>query len=218
MTMKNKVMHFLNENKVVLLFVLLCIGAIIASKNPLTFVAGELFTRIGRNGFMVLALLIPVLAGMGLNFGITIGAIAAQIAVFWVVYWGFQGIEGFIISLLMATPVAILFGYLVGKLFNKMKGAEMIAGMVLGFFADGLYQLFFLYVIGGIIPVNNPSLIISGGIGNFIDRLRLSYVVDMVHLDFMNFAIFNVADSYLTVGVVILFIALWKEEENGINH
>ena len=53
-------------------------------------------------------------------------------------------------------------------------------------------------------------LIISGGIGNFIDRLRLGYVVDMVHLDFMNFAIFNVADSYLTVGVVILFIALWK--------
>ena len=61
-------------------------------------------------------------------------------------------------------------------------------------------------------------LIISGGIGNFIDRLRLGYVIDMVHLDFMNFAIFNLADSYLTVGVVILFIALWKEEENGINH
>lgn len=61
-------------------------------------------------------------------------------------------------------------------------------------------------------------LIISGGIGNFIDRLRLGYVIDMLHLDFMNFAIFNVADSYLTVGVMILFIALWKEEENGINH
>lgn len=61
-------------------------------------------------------------------------------------------------------------------------------------------------------------LIISGGIGNFIDRLRLGYVIDMVHLDFMNFAIFNMADSYLTVGVMILFIALWKEEENGINH
>ncbi|MCO4589884.1 lipoprotein signal peptidase [Streptococcus infantarius subsp. infantarius] len=61
-------------------------------------------------------------------------------------------------------------------------------------------------------------LIISGGIGNFIDRLRLGYVIDMVHLDFMNFAIFNLADSYLTVGVMILFIALWKEDENGINH
>lgn len=55
-------------------------------------------------------------------------------------------------------------------------------------------------------------LIISGTIGNFIDRLRLSYVVDMIHLDFMNFAIFNVADSYLSVGVVLLMIILWKEE------
>lgn len=55
-------------------------------------------------------------------------------------------------------------------------------------------------------------LIISGGLGNFIDRLRLGYVVDMVHLDFMDFAIFNLADAYLSVGVVILFIALWKEE------
>ncbi|MGY3780819.1 signal peptidase II, partial [Streptococcus gallolyticus] len=57
-----------------------------------------------------------------------------------------------------------------------------------------------------------------GGLGNFSDRVRLGYVVDMIHLDFMNFAVFNMADSYLTVGVVILFIALWKEEENGVNH
>lgn len=56
------------------------------------------------------------------------------------------------------------------------------------------------------------SLFIAGGIGNFIDRVRLGYVVDMIDLDFMNFAIFNVADSYLTVGVLILFVALWKED------
>ncbi|MDY4761394.1 signal peptidase II [Streptococcus thoraltensis] len=58
-------------------------------------------------------------------------------------------------------------------------------------------------------------LIIAGGLGNFIDRVRLGYVVDMVHLDFMNFAIFNVADSYLTVGVIVLMIALWKEEDGS---
>ena len=137
--MKDNIVNFISENKVVVLFVALCIGAIYVSGNPLTFVAGELFTRFGRNGFMVLALLIPVLAGMGLNFGITIGAIAAQIAVFWIIYWGFEGIQGFLLSVLMSTPIALLFGYLVGKLFNKMKGSEMIAGMVLGYFADGLY-------------------------------------------------------------------------------
>ena len=183
--MKNKTLNFINENKVVVLFVLLCIAAIYVSGNPLTFVAGELFTRIGRNGFMVLALLIPVLAGMGLNFGITIGAIAAQIAVFWIVYWGFTGIRGFLLSVLMSTPIALLFGYLVGKLFNKMKGAEMIAGMVLGYFADGLYQLFFLYVIGGIIPVKNAKLIITGDIGvkNTIDLTgNLKYSLDTVSM------------------------------------
>ena len=58
-------------------------------------------------------------------------------------------------------------------------------------------------------------LIISGGLGNFIDRISQGFVVDMFHLDFINFAIFNVADSYLTVGVVVLLIAMLKEEMNG---
>ena len=60
-------------------------------------------------------------------------------------------------------------------------------------------------------------LIISGGIGNFIDRVHLGYVVDMVQLDFIDFAIFNVADSYLTVGLLLLILILWKEE-NGSHH
>ena len=58
-------------------------------------------------------------------------------------------------------------------------------------------------------------LIISGGLGNFIDRISQGFVVDMFHLDFINFAIFNVADSYLTVGVVVLLLAMLKEEMNG---
>ncbi len=199
---KNKVLNIINDNKVVILFVILCIASIYASGNPLTFVADELFTRIGRNGFMVLALLIPVLAGMGLNFGITIGAVAAQIAVFWVVYWGFTGIEGFLLSLVMATPIALLFGWLVGKLFNKMKGAEMIAGMVLGYFADGLYQLFFLYIIGGIIPVQNDTLIITGGVGvkNTIDLANnLKYSLDTVSM----LTIINIL-FYVFIGIVII--------------
>lgn len=56
-------------------------------------------------------------------------------------------------------------------------------------------------------------LVISGGIGNFIDRLRLGYVVDMVHLDFMDFAIFNVADAYLTVGVALMLLLTLFEKD-----
>ena len=66
-----------------------------------------------------------------------------------------------------------------------------------------------LWIVFGLV------LIIAGGLGNFIDRIGQGFVVDMFHLDFVNFAIFNVADSYLTVGVVVLLLAMLKEEMNG---
>ncbi len=56
------------------------------------------------------------------------------------------------------------------------------------------------------------GLIIAGALGNFIDRVRLGYVVDMFRTEFINFPIFNVADMCLTVGVAIVFIYAIFEE------
>lgn len=120
-----------------LLFVVLTTASIIISGLPLTVIAGSVFERFGRNGFLVLALLVPVLAGLGLNFGLVIGAMAGQIGLFFAILAGINGIPGMLVSTLIATPLAMLFGWMVGRLFNRMKGAEMIAGLILGFFADG---------------------------------------------------------------------------------
>lgn len=181
--MSRKIYDALFKNKVVILFVFLCVGATIASKQPLTFVIPELFTRVARNSFIVLSLIIPVLAGMGLNFGIVIGAMAAQVAIFLTTYWGFTGIGGFMLTVALATPIAIFFGFLVGKLFNQMKGAEMIGGLVLSYFAEGLYQLVFLFIFGGVITMNNPKLMIATGVGvkNTIDlKDTVKYSLDTV--------------------------------------
>lgn len=180
---KKKLGKFLFDNKVVLLFLVLCIGATIASKQSLSFVFTELFTRISRNAFIVLSLIIPVVAGLGLNFGIVIGAMSAQIALFLTTYWGLTGITGFMVTALLATPISVLFGFLVGKLFNQMKGNEMIGGLVLGYFADGVYQFIFLFVFGGLIAMNNPTLMIPTGIGvkNTIDlKDTIKYSLDTV--------------------------------------
>lgn len=45
--------------------------------------------------------------------------------------------------------------------------------------------------------------IAAGTVGNAIDRLRYGYVVDMFELKFMKFAIFNVADIFITIGAVL---------------
>ena len=48
------------------------------------------------------------------------------------------------------------------------------------------------------------AMVLGGGIGNMIDRIRLGYVVDFFKTEFMDFAVFNVADCFITVGAVLL--------------
>ncbi len=60
------------------------------------------------------------------------------------------------------------------------------------------------------------SMIFAGGIGNLIDRLRLSYVIDFLYFSLINFPVFNVADICVSVGVgllVIFLLFIWKEED-----
>ena len=48
-------------------------------------------------------------------------------------------------------------------------------------------------------------LIISGGLGNLVDRVFLGYVVDFVHVFYQDYSfyVFNMADSYITVGIIL---------------
>lgn len=55
-------------------------------------------------------------------------------------------------------------------------------------------------------------LILAGAVGNFIDRLRQGYVVDMFQLLPVNFPVFNLADVCLTVGVLTLVVVILKED------
>ncbi len=55
------------------------------------------------------------------------------------------------------------------------------------------------------------SMQLAGALGNLIDRIFFGYVTDFVSVG--NFAIFNVADSSITVGVMILLIGVWLDEQ-----
>ena len=163
--------EWMRQNIVTVVFIILCALCFFLSGETPAYVAMELIDRLARNAFIVLSLIIPIVAGMGINFAITIGAMAAQIALLWVLEWQIPGIGGFLVAALMTIPIATLFGFLVGKLLNKMKGQEMIGGMILGYFANGLYQLLFLFVFGNLIPLHTDGLVIQGstGVANTMD-------------------------------------------------
>lgn len=180
----------LRANAVTIMFVILCIVGLAFSGQTVSYVMYELFSRLSRNAFIVLALILPIVAGMGINFAITIGAMAAQISALWVIEWGISGLPGFLTAMLMTVPIAGFFGYLIGNLLNKMKGQEMIGGLILGYFANGLYQLLFLFIFGNLIPLKAPGLVIKGstGVANTIDLSTdrgFKYALDgLIRVDF----------------------------------
>ena len=51
-------------------------------------------------------------------------------------------------------------------------------------------------------------MVAAGGIGNLVDRTQLGYVRDFFEFTFVDFAIFNIADAFVTVGAVVLIIGL----------
>ena len=170
----------MRQNVVTVIFIILCAACFILSGETPAYVAMELVDRMARNAFIVLSLIIPIVAGMGINFAITIGAMAAQIAILWVLEWQIPGIGGFLVAALLPLPIASLFGFLIGKLLNKMKGQEMIGGMILGYFANGLYQLLFLFIFGNLIPLHTNGLVIKGstGVANTIELNDIKYALD----------------------------------------
>lgn len=66
-------------------------------------------------------------------------------------------------------------------------------------------------------PLRGITLFLTAGaFGNLIDRLRLDFVVDFFYFELIDFPIFNIADIYVSCGVVLLillFIFYYKEED-----
>lgn len=169
----NKQNSFLNHLKtyaVTYLFIALSVFFIIVSGLDMNYVSSQLLLRLNRNAFIVLALIIPIVAGMGINFAITIGAMAAQIGLLLTISWGVTGVPGILLAAAITLPLASLFGFLIGKLLNRMKGQETIGSLILGYFANGAYQLLFLFIFGNFIPLSDKVTIVGAtGVQNTLN-------------------------------------------------
>ena len=178
--MIRKLIDIIAGNAVPVIFIVISAFAIPYSGFSASYLIQELLTRIGRNSFLILSLLIPIMAGMGLNFGMVLGAMAGQIGLLFIYDWGVVGIPGMILACLIGTPIAIVLGMFCGAVLNRAKGREMVTSYILGFFINGVYQLVVLYLMGWIIPITNPTLLLSRGYGvrNAVSLVGVRGVLD----------------------------------------
>lgn len=182
--MRTKIADFGKSNIVTLIFALLCVFSITYSGQSTAFVFQEIITRLCRNVVLILALLMPVLCGMGLNFSIVLGAAAGQIGLICITHWGIGGAGGMTVCILIGTVLSVGLGFLAGCVFNRTVGQEMITGMIIGYFSKGVFDLIFLVLVGSaLIPIVDPNIILSTGVGlkNTIDfNDNVCYVFDRV--------------------------------------
>ena len=177
-----------------IVFLVISIAAFFISGLPVEFLFNEITLRLSRNLLLVMSLIIPVITGMGLNFGIVLGAMAGQVGLIVIMNYGLGGVWGILVAVLISTPVAILLGYLVGLVLNRAKGKEMITSMILGFFANGVYQLIFIVMAGKIIPFSNPKMLMSTGEGlrNTLDlKIIRRSLDDLFFSEFTNIPVFT---------------------------
>jgi len=212
----NPGVHFLINNAVPIIFIILIAFAIPLSGLSGIYFIRELMIRLSRNSFLILALLIPVMAGMGMNFSIVLGAMAGEIGLIFITDWQIIGISGMLLAILISTPIAVLVGYFAGIVLNRAKGREMVTGFMLAFFMNGIYQLFVLYGMGNIIPISNSSILLPRGYGirNTINLLGIRQVLDkLIPLKIGNILI-PVA-TFLVIATLCVFITWFRKTKLG---
>ena len=215
-TTKEKIQHFLISNAVPIIFILMSAIAIPLSGFSATYLVQEMLIRLARNSFLVLSLIIPIVAGMGLNFGMVLGAMAGQIGLILVSDWAVVGMRGLLLAAMIATPIAIGLGYVCGAVLNRAKGREMVTSYILGFFVNGIYQLTVLYAFGKIVPISNSELVLSRGFGirNAINLAGMRHALDyLVPLKIGSLSV--PVGTYLTIALFCLFIVWFRRTKLG---
>ncbi|MBQ1526332.1 MAG: ABC transporter permease [Lachnospiraceae bacterium] len=208
--------EFIKNNSVPIMFVIICAVCIPLSGFSPSYLFNEIVTRMGRNTFLILSLLIPIMAGMGLNFGMTLGAMAGEIGLILVCDWQIVGIPAMVLAIIISLPIAIGLGVFCGKILNMAKGREMITSYIMSFFINGIYQLVVLYMMGPIIPIKHSSIKLPRGYGirNTVSLLKMRQKLDeLIPLKFLGADI--PVMTFIIIAILCFFIIWFRKTKLG---
>lgn len=163
---------------------------------PLSAALSDTFIRFGMNALLVLSLIPMIESGTGLNFGMPLGIEAGLIGALISVQLDLSGWLGFIVAILVAIPVAALFGLAYGYILNKVKGSEMMIATYIGF-----SSVAFMCIMWLVLPFTKADMIWAyGGSG-----LRTTISIEKYWQDILNNPFGTIA-QFIPLGEILFFI------------
>lgn len=114
----------------------------------------DTLVRFGQNGVLVLAMVPMIQSGCGLNFGLPLGIIAGLLGAITSLELNTHGLMGILTAMAIATPLAVIFGWLYGQLLNRVKGEEMMIATYVGFSSVALMCIMWL-----VLPYKSPEMV-----------------------------------------------------------
>ncbi len=212
-----KLQELARNNAVPIMFIIICAVFIPMAGFTPGYLVNEIITRMGRNLFLVLCLLFPIMAGMGMNFAMTLGAMGAELAIILVADWQIWGIPGVVLAMILSIPFSAILGLVCGTILNMAKGREMITGYILNFFmGNGIYMMIVLYIMGSIIPIAHASIMLPRGYGirNTVSLLQMRQCLDdllAIRIQGVKIPVF----TFILVGLFCLFIVWFRRTKLG---
>jgi len=120
------------------------------------------------------------------------------------------------LSYLSSSPLKLIDGFLrLNLVYNEGAAFSLLAGNTIFLLLASLAAMIFIILLSFVLPLSaSPflGLILGGAFGNFYDRLRLGYVIDMI--DFKFWPVFNVADIAIVIGALGLALFLLLEKSD----
>ncbi|MBF0413508.1 MAG: ABC transporter permease [Desulfamplus sp.] len=121
---------------------------------PMNWIISDALIRLVMNGVLVLSLVPMLRAGIGINFGLSVGVIAGLIGMCISVNFTIRGLWGLFAGMLFAIPVAVVLGFVYAMILNRVRGKEEITATFVGFSFIPLMNFFWATV-----PFSNPAML-----------------------------------------------------------
>ena len=122
-------------------------------------------------------------------------------------FWTVANLELGETAQLLPGLVELLRLHNYGAAWSSFSGMRLLLIALTSALMAFLAVLLIKKVVRHPLGVCSLTLVLAGGIGNLIDRIRLGYVVDMLHFQFWpSYPVFNVADMFVVVGVILFLL------------